>query len=342
MNQAYDYYLWSSRLDLDNYNRNSHQGLHISSMSGSWMNIVFGFGGLQFSKDKLVLNPSLPQGWNKLSFKIVYRGNQLQFIINKEQIECRLLNSENNKPVELLVADKSVVLSNANKVHTEALIQKLPIEPKAVIFDLDGVICDTAEYHYLAWKSIADEEGIYFDVHINERLKGVSRMKSLEILMEKATRSYTDDELADLAEKKNNIYKDFLKDLTPSDILEGIEGFVQKLKEKGFKLGICSASKNAPGILDYLKATDWFDAIVSGNDPVEPKPHPAGFILAAEKLGVDPKYCVVVEDAFAGIESAKQAGMKTLGIGYKLILHNADYTLPSTKYLNLERIHLLY
>lgn len=342
LNQAYDYYLWSSRLDMDNCNRNSHQGLHISSMAGSWMNIVFGFGGLQFSNDRLVLNPSLPQAWKKLSFKIVFRGNQLQFTFHKNQIECCLIGEQNTKPVNLIIDKKLIVLSKDKTVYTQSLVPKMPIKPKAVIFDLDGVICDTAEYHYLAWKAIADEEDIYFDQHINERLKGVSRLKSLEILMERRNRDYSKDELANLAEKKNDIYKDYLKQLSPQDMLVGIADFVNNLKEKGFKLAICSASKNAPAILDYLQAKEWFDTIVSGNDPVEPKPHPDGFLLAAERLGVEPKECVVVEDAFAGIQAAKQAGMKTLGIGHKLVLHNADYTLPSTQYLSLERIHLLY
>jgi len=215
-------------------------------------------------------------------------------------------------------------------------------ENKAIIFDLDGVICDTAEFHFLAWKQITEEEDIYFDKIIYERLKGVSRLTGLEIILEKASRIYTEAEKKDIAKRKNNIYKEYLKHLSSESLLPGVEEFIAELKDNDYKLGICSASKNAPGILDYLGTTEWFDTIVSGNDPIEPKPHPAGFLLAAKRLKVNPHNCIVIEDAFAGIESAKKAGMKTVGIGDKKVLFNADTVLSSTQSLKLQYLETYF
>ena len=209
---------------------------------------------------------------------------------------------------------------------------------QAVIFDLDGVITDTARYHYLAWKSIADEEGIDFDETINERLKGVSRMESLNIILEKATRPYSSSEREALATTKNNRYVEMLDTLTPDDILPGIPELLTDLSEAGIKTSICSASRNTDKILEKLGIRDRFDQVVTGNDTTESKPDPEGMHLAAERLGIAPENCVVVEDAFAGIEAARAAGMRSVGIGDKVQLHNADYVLDCTARLTLAQL----
>ena len=185
---------------------------------------------------------------------------------------------------------------------------------KAVIFDLDGVIVSTDDCHYRAWKKMADEEGIYFDREINNRLRGVSRMASLDIVLEMANREYSEDEKQALAEKKNNYYKKLICELTPNDILPGAMETLEELKKNGIKIAIGSSSKNTPIILKQIGLDTYFDAISDGNNITHSKPDPEVFLKAAEMLGVEPEHCMIVEDADAGIEAGKRAGMKTLSV----------------------------
>ena len=186
---------------------------------------------------------------------------------------------------------------------------------KGIIFDLDGVIVSTDEYHYLAWKQIADNEGIDFDRSINERLRGVSRMESLEILLEKSSRLYSMDEKLVLAETKNRIYRDLLNRLDSRDILPGVERSLDTLKRRGIKLAIGSSSRNSPFILERIGLADAFDATADGNEIRNSKPDPEVFLLAAQKLKLSCNECLVVEDAEAGIEAAIRGGMETLAVG---------------------------
>ena len=195
---------------------------------------------------------------------------------------------------------------------------------KGAIFDLDGVIVDTAKYHYLAWKRLAEELGFEFTEEHNERLKGVSRMRSLEILLEVGGLTFSADEKARLAEKKNNWYVEYISRMDESELLEGARQYLEGQKEKGIKIALGSASKNAPIILDNLKITELFDVVIDGNKVSKAKPDPEVFLLGAKELGLAPSDCVVFEDAEAGIEAAKRAGMKTVGIGNRKILREAD------------------
>jgi beta-phosphoglucomutase len=214
----------------------------------------------------------------------------------------------------------------------------VPNQFKAALFDLDGVIVDTAKYHFLAWKRIADEEGIPFDESTNERLKGVSRMASLDIILEKGTRPYSAEEKEKLAKVKNDYYVEMIQKLVPDEILPGMTGLLKTLRDKGVKTAICSASKNAEFILDRLKLSDKFDTIVSGNDVSKPKPDPEVFQVAADRLGIGNADCVVFEDAFAGVQAAKTAGMKAVGIGDAGVLSLADIVYPETGRLNMEEL----
>ncbi len=195
----------------------------------------------------------------------------------------------------------------------------------AVIFDLDGVIVCTDECHFMGWKRLADEEGIYFDKEINIRQRGVSRMESLEVLLEKAKRDYTDSEKLEMAERKNDYYKEYIKDLTPNDILVGVMDFCAYIKEKGAKIAIGSSSRNTPAILKGIGLNDYFDAVSDGNQITHSKPHPEVFLLAAKLLGVESDRCLVVEDADAGIEAALAAGMDALGVGTAAQNQKATY-----------------
>ncbi|HMA99446.1 MAG TPA: beta-phosphoglucomutase [Spirochaetota bacterium] len=187
---------------------------------------------------------------------------------------------------------------------------------KGVIFDLDGVILSTDNYHYLAWKKMADKEGIYFDREINERLRGVSRMASLEIILEKAEREYTDEEKKELAEYKNNIYRESLKELSPSEIFSGVMDFLDFLQEKNIAVAVGSSSKNTKFILERVQLTERFKGAVSdGTNITKSKPDPEVFIKAAQMINVAPENCLVLEDADAGVEAAKNGNMIAMGIG---------------------------
>ncbi|MBQ8536120.1 MAG: beta-phosphoglucomutase [Clostridia bacterium] len=186
---------------------------------------------------------------------------------------------------------------------------------KAVIFDLDGVIVSTDECHYLAWKKMANEEDIYFDKEINNRLRGVSRMESLEIVLEKSQKIYTAEEKVYLAEHKNAYYVEYISKLTPDAILDGVMSNLESLKENGIKIAIGSSSKNTPLILKQIGLDNYFDAVSDGNNITNSKPDPEVFLLVANLLGLEAEKCLVVEDADAGVEAALAGGMQVLGVG---------------------------
>ncbi len=213
---------------------------------------------------------------------------------------------------------------------------------KAILFDLDGVIVDTAKYHYLAWKKLADREGIYFDEKINERLKGVSRMASLEIILERSSRVYSEEEKHKMTEVKNGWYREMIGQLTPNEILPGVIEFLDSLKESGIKSAVCSASKSAAFIIEKLGISQYFDTIVGGQDVTKSKPDPEVFLIAAERLNVLPCECVVFEDAYAGLEGAKRAGMKALGLGDPEVLTNADVVYRDMTEVTLEKVMKLF
>ena len=198
---------------------------------------------------------------------------------------------------------------------------------KAFIFDLDGVLVSTDKYHYQAWKKMADDEGIYFDEKINDRLRGVSRMASLGIVLERAGRQYTEEEKVALANKKNDLYRDLLKNLTPADRLAGVTETLEKLRAEGFLLAVGSSSKNTPTILDKIGYGGYFDAVSDGNNIKKSKPDPEVFVKAAEMLKLPAEECFVVEDAKAGIDAAKAGGFVSVGKGDAAHYDKTDYKI---------------
>lgn len=211
---------------------------------------------------------------------------------------------------------------------------------KAVIFDLDGVLVDTAKYHYLAWKKLAEELNIEFSLEDNERLKGVSRMQSLEIILEIGNITIGADAKIALAEKKNLWYVGYITKLTPANILPGVIGFLESTKAKGIKIALGSASKNSMLILESLHLTKYFDAIIDGTKVSKAKPDPEVFLKGAEELKVLPSQCVVFEDAEAGVEAAINAGMTCIGIGSKDILKNAHLVLSGFSDMTFDKLNL--
>lgn len=186
---------------------------------------------------------------------------------------------------------------------------------RCVIFDLDGVLVHTDELHYRTWKRIADEEGIPVDRSINDRLRGVDRMSSLSILLERAPRSYGEAERNSLADRKNDLYRAALLTLTPADAAPGAHDLLRDLRARGVRTAVASSSRNAPLLLERLNLRHLLDGVADGNDPVRPKPAPDLFLLAADRCGVAPWQCVAVEDAASGIDAALSAGMRVVGLG---------------------------
>jgi beta-phosphoglucomutase len=206
---------------------------------------------------------------------------------------------------------------------------------KAVIFDLDGVITDTAHYHFLAWKRLADSVGAPFDEAFNEQLKGVDRMGSLELILARAPRTYTPDEKRALADAKNGHYQELIATMTPSDLLPGALRALEEVRAAGLKIGLASVSRNAFTVLDRLGIRDRFDDVVDAATVINGKPDPEIFLTAAAHLGVDPKDCLGVEDAAAGVASIKDAGMFAVGVGNPDVLYRADRVIPSMEAFRL-------
>ncbi len=207
---------------------------------------------------------------------------------------------------------------------------------KAFIFDLDGVIVDTAKYHYLAWKNLANELGFDFTEEQNEQLKGVSRVRSLEILLNIGKVELSEEKKEELLLEKNNEYLEYVNKMNTEEILPGIVELLDFLEYQKIQFALGSASKNAPLILKKVGLYHKFSAIVDGNDVSKAKPDPEVFLIAAKKLNTDPQDCIVIEDALAGIQAANIAGMTSVAIGDKKLLHEANYNLADTEELNID------
>lgn len=200
---------------------------------------------------------------------------------------------------------------------------------KAIIFDLDGVICHTDEYHYLAWKAMADSMNIPFDREMNNRLRGVSRMASLDIILENYTGQLSLAEKEALATQKNELYKESLKQMCPADLSEEVKTTLDALRDRGYKLAIGSSSKNAPFILQQLGLGSYFDAISDGNNITNSKPDPEVFVKAAQMLCIPCEECLVVEDAVSGAIAGKRGGMQVACVGDASAEKAGDYNLTS-------------
>lgn len=215
------------------------------------------------------------------------------------------------------------------------------MQTTACIFDLDGVIVDTARYHFLAWKRLTDHLGILFTEEDNERLKGVSRMASLEIILEIGNRRLDENSKLEYAALKNKWYIEYIKKMTPDEILPGSLPFIMELRNANIRIAIGSASKNTPMILEKVGIQGLFDAVADGNTISKAKPDPDVFLKAAEMIGVKPGNCVVFEDAVAGVRAALNAGMLCIGIGSRQILTEAHFVVSGLYEMNLAKLRTI-
>jgi beta-phosphoglucomutase len=211
---------------------------------------------------------------------------------------------------------------------------------RGFIFDLDGVLTDTAEYHYRGWKRLADEEGIPFSREDNEHLRGIPRRESLMLILN--GRTYPEEKIQEMMERKNNYYLEFIREIKPSDLLPGARELLEEIHSAGLKSALGSASKNAPDVIQRLGIADLLDAVSHGGSVARQKPAPDLFLHAAGQLQLQPQECVVVEDAAAGIEAGRAGGFHTLGLGPRDRVGNAEHVMDSLQGIHLNEILNLF
>jgi beta-phosphoglucomutase len=213
---------------------------------------------------------------------------------------------------------------------------------KACLFDLDGVIVDTAKYHYIVWRKLANQLGFDLSEAENEQLKGIGRMESLDIILGIGNIELNEDTKTKLATEKNAHYLTLCQEMTPSEVLPGVKVFLDSLQQAGMKIGLGSASKNARLILEQIDMLHYFETIVDGNRITKGKPDPEIFLIGAKDLGVEPDDCVVFEDAVAGVQAAKAGGMVAVGVGEPAVLTEADIVIANFKGLDLPAVKALF
>lgn len=316
LKKAKEYFIETLATDIDDCKGNTRDGLHMANMGGCYDMIIGGFAGLNISDEGLSLFPMLPEGFNSYSFKINYLESKL---IVKVDTNGTTISAD--KDIDIKVYDQLIKVTNRKLLVNRKV--------KGVIFDLDGVITDTAKYHYEAWKRIADELNVDFNIEKNEKFKGVSRKTCLEQLLIWGNIQLSDEEFKNTLIRKNDYYKELLKNLKPADILPGIIESINYLHEMGIKVSLFSVSRNTSSILKQLQIENIFDEVVSGNDITNSKPHYEGYLLAADRMKIDPRLCCMVEDSESGIEGAKALSMKTISI-MKENIADADYCISST------------
>ncbi|MEH2374602.1 beta-phosphoglucomutase [Nostoc sp.] len=325
--EAYELFMRALMVDLEDNRGNTSDGIHGASAGGIWQAVIFGFGGIQLTENSPVANPHLPPGWTRLKFKLHWQGKWHDFDLHGEQV-----SSDITRQLELLQLSLSPNPPSSpplpfGYVHGKPTAQSPMPNIQGFIFDLDGVLTDTAELHYLAWKKLADEEGIPFNREANDALRGVSRRASLMLIL--GDRPYSEAQIQEMMERKNRYYVELLQNMTAKDLLPGAIALLDELRQAGIKIGIGSASKNARTVIERLGIADKVDAIADGYSVEQPKPAPDLFLYAAKQLGLEPGESVVVEDAAAGVDAALAAGMWAVGLGPTERVGAANVVLPS-------------
>jgi|GEM_PF-32847 kojibiose phosphorylase len=335
---AYHYFMQAALVDLENARGNAAEGIHGACAGGAWQAIVFGFAGIRVQDNQLIATPHLPAHWRRLAFKLQWHGTEYPFEFRNSFAD--VTSSANVK--------SSADANDSNGFNADARpeLQSPAVPPpqkfnastatlRGAIFDLDGVLTDTAEFHYRGWQRLADEEGFPFDRQANEALRGISRRESLLKIIggspmgSASQRSYSESQLEEMMARKNRYYQELIQSMTPADILPGVLSLLSELRQQGIKVAIASSSKNARTVIEKLGIAVWVDAITDGYSVDRPKPAPDLFLHAANQLSLPPSECVVFEDATAGIEAGLAAGMRTIGLGPVERVGNAHVVLPN-------------
>jgi alpha,alpha-trehalose phosphorylase len=324
--KAYAYFLDTLRVDLDDLHGNAAHGVHMAAMAGSWLALTWGFGGLRVVDGLPSLAPTLPARWTRYRFGLRWHNAQLRVEVSRETVRYSLGGTA---PLQFRHHGSVHTLAPGGQLDLPLHPARLPRPLKAVIFDLDGVIADTAVVHHAAWKQLAAEIAVPFDDATGERMKGVDRRGSLDILLERAERGYSEEEKHALAERKNAYYRDQIAQFGPQHLLPGARDAIASTRAAGLKIALASASRNAPMLLERLGIAELFDYVVDAGRIARSKPDPAIFLDAARGVGVAPHECLGVEDAEAGVDSILAAGMTAVAVGDSPALAHADVQLPN-------------
>ncbi len=292
------------------------------------MATVYGFAGFRDWKGTFSFDPKLPSAWKALTFCLTLRNAVLKVELRPRESTYTLMTG---KEVELVHRNVAFTLKRGES-RTFSLVPKLG----GVLFDLDGVLCDTAHLHYKAWKQVSDENLLHFDREVNKGLLGVSREASLQVILDHNEVDWPQEKRSKVLNRKNDAYVASLDSITSDDLFPGVSDLLAGLKENGVKIALASASKNARTVCEKLGILDRFDAIADISSVQKPKPEPDIFLSASEQIGVWYTDCVGVEDAKAGIEAIKRAGMQAVGIGTESELPGSDIVLKGTRELTLE------
>ncbi|MBO3460325.1 beta-phosphoglucomutase [Aetokthonos hydrillicola Thurmond2011] len=321
--EAYQEFMQAAMVDIDDVRGNADEGIHGANAGGIWQAVVLGFGGVKLTENGPIAKPHLPPGWQRLKFKLHWRGQWHDFDLSLEQETAEVGEIANDQ------GDREV-LSSTSPSSSPSLSSPIPesSDIQGVIFDLDGVLTDTAEYHYLAWQKLADEEGLPFNRQANEALRGVSRRESLLLIIGN-NKQYTEEQIQQMMDRKNRYYVEFIENISPADLLPGALNLLEELRQAGIKTALGSASKNARPVIEKLGIAKYIDVIADGYSVEKPKPAPDLFLYAAKELGLEPAQCVVVEDAAAGVEAALAGGMWAVGLGPHERVGAAHIVLPS-------------
>ncbi len=303
--EAYKHFMRAALVDLKDLRGNASEGIHAASTGGVWQAVIFGFAGVRITETgPTVETPHLPPGWTRLKFRLNWRNQWFEFDLSRTEAKVmkRDMTEEPGSYAEDLAESQA-------QLRTQSCASPI----RGVIFDLDGVLTDTSEFHYRGWKQLADEEGIPFDRLANEKLRGLSRRDSLLQLL--GERRVTEGALQEMMARQNSYYEKFIQSLTPSDLLSGAGALLDELRAAGVKVAIGSSSKNARVVIHRLGIAGRVDAIADGYSVERPKPAPDIFLHAAKQLGLEPAQCLVMEDAASVVEAAITAAMWVVGLG---------------------------
>lgn len=325
--QAYRYFMRTARMDLDDVNGNVSHGVHAAAMAGSWVSLINGFAGLR-DEEGVSFAPRLPAAWSRLAFKLLVGGSLLAVSLTGAEAAYEVVEGG---PLEIRHFGAQLRVEPGSPVRV-TLVPRL----EGVVFDLDGVLTDTAEHHFRAWQRLADEISLPFDRELNERLKGVSRMESLDIILDHAGRSASLPDKVRLADRKNAYFRELIAKITPDDLLPGIPELLAALRAHGVKTAIASMSHNVLDVVASLGIGELIDVIVDPASLVKGKPDPEIFLAAAEQLGLRFECCAGVEDARAGVEAIRAARMFTIGVGRDL--GDVDWLVAETRALTYEEL----
>lgn len=315
--KALEYFKENLLIDLKNLHGNTDHGGHMAAMAGSWQALVYGFGGMQITNGALGFAPSIPNDWNEWGAIVHYQGAILEININQEI--AKFTNTGTN--IEISVFGKKYFIKT-NETQEIAIGKNAQI--KAILFDLDGVITDTAKAHFVAWGKIATELNIQFTEADNEKLKGVDREQSLELLLKIGGIELSKEKKRQLCEIKNQYYLQEISSYNESDILDGAKSALEFCKKAGIKTALASASKNAALLLEKLNIANYFDFVADAAKSKRSKPYPDIFMACLDGLGIHPQNAIGVEDSQSGLEAIKSANMRAISVGKIENLKGAD------------------